>query len=73
MKSPLVDDPCRLEVLGATVCVVPGSEGEILTVTVVFSYSPWEPSPEQDVFFEQANALTCVRNVLDRGGMTPEL
>lgn len=73
MKSPLVDDPCRLSVLGADVQVVPGSFGEIITVTVVFSYSPWEPSPSQDVFFEQANALQCVRGVLDRGGMTEEL
>jgi hypothetical protein len=73
MKSHLVDDPRRLSVLGADVRIVPGSFGEVITVTVVFRYSPWEPSPAQDVFFEQANALQCVRDVLDRGGMAEEL
>lgn len=67
MKSPDPLDPVRLRVASADTLVAEHHE-EIL-VTVVFRYQPWEPSPAQDVLREQARALDCVREVLERGGL----
>lgn len=70
MSSPKPEDPVRLSVIRATARI--DSDFDVI-VTVAFRYSPWEPGPAQDVLFEQINALRCVRDVLDRGGMADEL
>ena len=70
MTSPKPEDPVRLSVLRAEARI--DLDRDVI-VNVAFRYSPWEPSAAQDVFFEQANALRCVRDVLDRGGMADEL
>lgn len=70
MKSHLPEDPERLSVLRAEARI--DNDRDVI-VTIAFRYSPWEPSAAQDVLFEQINALRCVRDVLDRGGMADEL
>jgi len=69
MKSPDPVDPVRLEVQSAYARVTPDHE---VTVMVEFRYAPWEPSPAQDVLREQARALDCVREALERGGVGSE-
>lgn len=67
MKSPDPLDPVRLDVVSAeTMTVESGAE---VIVTVTFRYEPWEPSPAQDVLREQARAVDCVREALERGGV----
>lgn len=66
MKSPDVLDPRRLSVNRAYIGITEHHEVE---VTVVLRYDPWEPSAGQDVMWEQANALTCVRDALTKGGV----
>lgn len=67
MKSPDPVDPVRLEVLNAQTLIA--EDHSELIVTVVLSYQPWEPSPAMDVLREQARALDCVREALERGGV----
>jgi len=70
MKSPDPLDVVRLEVGEVAVRISP--DREEVTVDVRFRYAPWEPSRAQDQFFEQANALECVRLMLQRGGLTSD-
>lgn len=70
MKSPKPEDPVRLSVIRATARI--DSDFDVI-VTVAFRYSPWEPGPAQDVLFEQASSLQCVRDALIRGGIVDEL
>ena len=71
MKSPDVHDPVRLRVTDTSVRRSKVYETEdVLRVTVEFEYTPWwQPVTDGDVLWEHANALTCVRDVLKRGGL----
>lgn len=71
MKSPDVHDPVRLRVTNTSVERVKVNEGEdVLRVIVEFEYTPWwQPVTDGDVLWEHANALTCVRDALKRGGL----
>lgn len=69
MKSPHPQDPVRLEVTEANVRV--SLDRSEIVVSVEFRYDPWEPSAAMDQLWEQANALTAVKNVLDKGGLGP--
>ena len=66
MKSPDPLDPQRLEVVEASVHQDFGDARNVM-VTVILRYEPWWDEPGQDVLYEQANALTCVRQALRRG------
>lgn len=69
VKSPNPTDPVRLRLRDSGVYTNQDNEVE---VSVTFVFQPWEPSAAQNVLFEQLNALTCVRGVLERGGMTDD-
>ena len=68
MKSPDPLDPQRLEVIDASVHRDFGESRSVI-VTVTLRYEPWSDEPGQDVMWEQANALTCAREALQRGGV----
>ncbi|MCF8528049.1 MAG: hypothetical protein K9G24_05150 [Candidatus Nanopelagicales bacterium] len=65
MKSPDPLDPQRLEVMSARVDRAQGT----VRVIVEFAYEEWWGEPGADVLWEQANALTCLREALQRGGV----
>lgn len=67
MKSPDPLDVSRLEVERVSAEIT--HFHEVVTVTLVLRYTPWEPGPAQNPLFEQSNALRCVDAVLKRGGL----
>ncbi len=69
MKSPDPHDPIRLNVHDAKI----RHQGHDLIVTVNFIYETWEHSEGQDILWEQANALTCLREALRRGGIIDQI
>lgn len=69
MKSPDPHDPIRLNVHDAKI----RRQGHDLILTVDFIYETWEPSEGQDILWEQANALTCLREALRRGGIIDQI
>jgi hypothetical protein len=72
MKSPDPIDPVRLRVSDVHVTPAYGDE-EKLVIDVRFEYEPWwTPLSQANLLFEQINALTCLRNVVERGGIRSE-
>lgn len=69
MKSPDPHDPIRLNVHDAKI----RHQGHDLILAVDFIYETWEPSEGQDILWEQANALTCLREALRRGGIIDQI
>ena len=74
MKSPDPHDSIRLNVQDVKI----GRPSDPycthdLIISVDFIYNTWEPSSGQDILWEQANALTCLREVLRRGGMADQI
>jgi len=69
MKSPDPLDPTRLTLKDARIGRPADSmyRHELL-LTVDFLYEVWCAEDGQDVLWEQANALTCLREALRRGG-----
>jgi hypothetical protein len=73
MKSLDPLDPKRLTVDDAQVVAnVWNDEGPVIRLHVTFTYQPWWGEAGQDVLWEQANALTCLREALKRGGVGAE-
>lgn len=73
MKSLDPLDPKRLTVDDAQVVAnVCNEDGPVIRLHVTFTYQPWWAEPGQDVLWEQANALTCLREALRRGGVGAE-
>lgn len=66
MKSPDPLDPQRLEVRSARVDRV--QEGTV-RVIVEFAYEEWWGDSGADVLWEQGNAIGCLREALQRGGV----
>jgi hypothetical protein len=69
MKSRHPLDPVRLSVKDCAVQRSFGKDDYRVQVEVTFIYDPWLDEPGQDVVWEQANALTAIRLVLERGGV----
>jgi hypothetical protein len=69
MKSPDPLDPQRLQVTAATVGPDPDPDCADLAVTVTFRYATWWGGMDPDVLWEQSNALQCIREALQRGGV----
>ena len=74
MKSPDPHDSIRLQVAAVNITRPddPYCKHDVI-VSVDFMYEAWEPSGGQDILWEQANALTCVRNVLRAGGVEDQI
>jgi hypothetical protein len=69
MKSPDPIDPVRLSITDVNVGAGYGDE-EKLIINLRLEYEPWwTPLSGADLLFEQINALTCIRDVLHRGGI----
>lgn len=69
MKSPDPVDPCRLHVTDVDVQKDHADE-EHLIITVTLKYEPWwVPVDHGDILYEKINAMTCIRDVLSRGGI----
>lgn len=69
MKSPDPLDPQRLRVTAVDVRTTYEPDCSDIIVTLSLQYQPWWADPEPDVLWEYANALTCVREALQRGGV----
>ena len=72
MKSKEPLDPTRLTVKQASVNGSPWANDHGIRIDVTFYYQPWCDEEGQDVLWEEANALTCLRKALERGGVTEE-
>ncbi len=66
-KDPL--DPTRLHVHQAAIAASPWKPDCGIRIEVTFLYEPWWTDEGQDLLWEQANALTCLRQALERGGI----
>ena len=72
MKSPAPLDPIRLTVSDVDVHRN-YADPEHLLITVVLKYEPWwVPVDDADIMFEKINAMTCIRDVLRKGGVKHE-
>ena len=69
VKSPDPLDPQRLEVTRVDVMQTVDPARSHVFVNVTFVYEPWWGEPGQDVLWEQANAMLCIREALQRGGV----
>lgn len=71
MKSRDPLDPSRLEVRDVRVypSAFAGETHTKLHVMVSLDYEMWFGEPHYDVLWEHANALHCIRAVLQRGGV----
>jgi hypothetical protein len=72
MKSPDPLDPSRLSVTASSINTSVWVDEHCMQMHVTFTYKPWFDEPGQDVLWEQANALTCLREALKRGGVGAE-
>jgi hypothetical protein len=72
MKSPDPLDPTRLSVNSVDVGSNAFADDHSIRIHVTFTYAPWFDEDGQDTLWEQANALTCLREALKRGGVGAE-
>jgi hypothetical protein len=69
MKSPDPLDPTRLTLKDARISrPADPSHRHDLLLTIDLVYEVWCDEDGQDVLWEQANALICLRETLRRGG-----
>lgn len=72
MKSPDPLDPARLTVTASSINTSVWADEKCMQIHVTINYQPWFDEDGQDVLWEQANALTCLREALNRGGVGVE-
>ena len=66
-KDPL--DPTRLSIRHVAIDHTSWKPDRGIRIEVTLTYEPWWTDEGQDLLWEQANALTCLRQALERGGL----